>query len=110
MVIILTCVTMLDKLLNCRAIIDALDALNEVIVVGNFTMGTRPSLVIMLSTGGMIGPLTETIVDKLTGGIRADSLAGVCTIVAVAITFRCWPIGILGCRALQAWMPSYHVC
>ena len=24
--------------------------------------------------------------------------------------FSCWPIAVLGCRALQAWMPSYHEC
>ena len=23
--------------------------------------------------------------------------------------FRCWSIAVLGCRALQAWMPSCHV-
>ena len=49
-------------------------------------MDTRPDLVIMLLAGGVNGPLTGIVIDRLTGGIvdiRVDALTEVCTTVVV---------------------------
>ena len=57
----------------------------------------------------MSHPLSVTTADVVMSGISVAVLAnGDANISAV---FSCWPMALLDrVRALQDWMPSYHVC
>ena len=100
----------------------------------------RDDLVIVRMVGESIAPLAGVVIDSLLGGVidvAVDMLAelGIVIVVAPVIVLEvfmavptrvslledslrsrsaarsCWRMAAVGClRALQAWMPSYHVC
>ena len=96
---------------------------------------TRPDLVrvLLMATGPLNGMMIDALPRTANGimpdiGVTADADANMwvpaMTVLESVIlpasladmllfsrtAFRCWPITVLGCRALQAWMPSYHEC
>ena len=64
-----------NKCAHSRAVIDApTDVWNGAMPVEASVMNTRPESVIMLFTGGVIGPLTGMVTGRLAGG-----MASICT-------------------------------
>ena len=57
---------------------------------------TRPAIVIILSAGGVIGPLIRLVIGESSGGmagIRIDTLAKVCVTVVVVVVLSLEGVG-----------------
>ena len=76
----------------------------------------EPALSVSYAVDVLPDELVDVLIDALAGviigiatGIGVGILAGAKINVLAALS--CWPMAVLDCtRALQAWMPSYHVC
>ena len=120
--------TMHDKCSHSRVEIAALaDGCNGVMSVTDLFINMRSDSVAMPLARGLIGSL----MGRLIGGLLVATLAALCVIdigfsadaganieiilmttseslLFCCTTFCCCTIAVMDCRALHAWMPSYH--
>jgi hypothetical protein len=77
-----------------------------VVVVAVITLeGVAPDIGVSADVDANMWVTMIAVLELITLPVPLEELLLFCW-----TAFRCWSIAVLGCLALQAWMPSCHVC